>query len=352
MEGAGLGGNLPDMVMAYPYQYRAWHAAGLVVDMTLYLADDQYGLPAEMQENMYPVFWSKDILGEQRLAFPAWHSGTMVFYNQSWAEELGFSEPPSTPAAFKNQACTAAAANGDFTGGWMINTTPPVALGWLFAFGVEVEASLGGYALNTSQTHQAMEFLYSLKKDLCAWKPGTPFPNEAFAARRGLFYTTSILSIPSMQDAFDIAENEDHWVPIPFPGYAGEPVIPVYGPSYVMLVSSEAEQLAVWIFTTYLGELENQTAIAAATGTFPASRGAVELLVEEGDMSDQWQAAAALLDYGKMEPRYASWRVVRYTLQDIIFDIFRDSYDPDTLEQLLEILQATAKELHLEAGGY
>jgi len=344
-------GELPEVVLGYNYQYLAWEAAGdAVVDLTPYTYDATFGLSEETIAGFYPVFWEHDLIGEQRLGFPAQPSGQVIFYNQTWAQELGFYTPPSTPEQFKQQACVAAEANGDGTGGWFINTSGASVAGWVYAFGAEIETPEGGYDFNTSETSAAFEFLHDLKATGCAWEPGTRYPNGEFVARKGLFHTSSILSIPFIRDAFEIEGNNDGWIPIPFPGLGG-PSITVYGPSYVMVRSSPEAQLAAWLLIKYLLEPENQAVLVKAGGSFPVSRSAVTLLEEAAWESPQWFAAVEMLNLARFEPRYQSWSTVRAALQDAAGMIFKGNFDLATLFELLEQLQATAEELHAEGGG-
>jgi ABC-type glycerol-3-phosphate transport system substrate-binding protein len=275
----------------------------------------------------------------------------VIFYNKTWAEELGFDAPPRTPEEFKQQACVASVKNGDGTGGWFINTSPASVLSWVYAFGGEIATIEGDYDFNTPETSPAFEFLYDLKDTGCAWQPGTLYPNDDFAARRGLFYTSSVVGIPFQQDAFEIAGNEDEWIPIPFPGVGGTSVLTVYGPSYVMLPSTPEEQLAAWLFIKYVFESANQALLVGADGSFPICRSTVPLVVESDAVSSQWLAAVELLDFGKFEPRYQSWSKVRAALQDAAGILYTFNFDSDNMADLLEQLQATVEELHALGGG-
>ncbi len=42
---------------------------------------------------------------------PISQSANVIFYNSQWAKELGFANPPTNYAEFKEQACAATAAN-------------------------------------------------------------------------------------------------------------------------------------------------------------------------------------------------------------------------------------------------
>ena len=92
---------------------------------------------------MHPLF------DNQRLGFPPNRSMEVLYYNQTWLEELGFSGPPTTPEEFKEMACAAAEANGDGTGGYILRDDASAMASWTYAFGGDILTEDGtGYVLN------------------------------------------------------------------------------------------------------------------------------------------------------------------------------------------------------------
>ncbi len=88
-----------------------------------------------------------------------------------------------------------------------------------------------------------------------------------------------------------------------------------YGPSYSVLKSTPEKQLAAWLFARWLLSPESQSRWVEATGLFP-------LRIPPGDIgpyraaSPQWQAAVGYLSLAQGVPQLASWRKVRYVLED------------------------------------
>ena len=54
----------------------------------------------------------------------------VVFYDQTWLEELGFEGAPSSPEEFKEMACAAADSKGDGTGGYIIRDDASAVAAW------------------------------------------------------------------------------------------------------------------------------------------------------------------------------------------------------------------------------
>ncbi len=352
MEAAIHDGGLPNLAVGHPSQYLAWDGEDdAIVGLSAYLADPLVGLDEEAAGDFYEVFWARDMIGGMRYALPALGTGQLIYYNLTWAAELGFTSPPSNPARFKAQACAAAQANGDGSGGWLFAPDTPSAAGWLFAFGSEFEVPGEGYNFNTPEAEEAFTFLKELYIEGCAWQQPQFYQlTDEFAARRALFYSASLSDLALQEAIFEESGNSDQWTVLPFPSPEGSPAIDVYGPSLVMLASTPEEQLAAWMFMRYFFEAETQAAWAEATGTFPLRASALDYMERYAADHPQWAEAVALLPYGRFEPRFVSWSRVRGALADAMTQLFRPSVTVEEIPALLETLEAFAAELHAEVG--
>jgi multiple sugar transport system substrate-binding protein len=356
--------ELPDLATAYNHQALNWDAQKkLLVDLSNYVNDPFWGLSAAEQSDFYPVFWDQAVIGDKRIGVPALGSGQMIYYNTTWAKQLGFNTPPSTAQEFKEQACEAARANlndniteNDKTGGWIISTEPSSVLGWLYAFGAPVSRPDGrGYRLNTPEVRDALGFLRQLYEEGCAWLPENQTSEADFAQRLGLFATGSVTEMPFQEAAFKSASNPDGWTVIPFPAEesdaAGDttPVVDVYGPSLVMLQSTPQKQLASWLFSKWLLAPENQARWVTTTGSFPLQESVNEQIISDGAGAQRWQSALELLQYAHSEPKYRSWDTVRWALSDASTQLFRWYFTMEQLPDTVSLLDKTAAELHQRA---
>jgi ABC-type glycerol-3-phosphate transport system substrate-binding protein len=352
--------RLPDIVMGYPYQAQAWDQDGqAVVNLEDYVNDPAWGLSQEEQSDFYPVFWQQDLAGEKRLGIPAQRTAQVIYYNQTWAKELGFQQPPATPEEFKKQACAAAQANNggkpapptpdpNHTGGWIISTNYSAIAGWIEAFGGEISTS-SGYHLGTPQVESAFTFLRGLYDQGCAWLSKSDPPTGEFADRQGLFATESITSIPYQAAEFKQAANQDEWAVLPFPGTAGKPAINVYGSSYQILKSQPARQLAAWLFIKWLTSPENQSQLSRSSGYFPTRASARQRLALDSSGTLQWAASLELIQYVRPEPSFQSWSTVRWALSDAATQLFRYYFTIDQVPSLVKLLDQTANDLN--SGG-
>lgn len=353
-------GTLPDLVSAYGYQAARWGKDGEVlgntlVDLNTYIQDPEYGLDSEEQADFYPEFWEQDLVNDTRRGLPALRTGQVLYYNLSWAEELGFDSPPTTPEEFKEQACAAAKVkqsdddpDNDLTGGWIISSEYPAVLGWLYAFGSPVVKPGGqGYQLGTSQVENAFRYLRLLYEERCAWMGEDISVEDEFAQRNGLFATGSLGDIPYQQAAFGRAGNRDRWTVIPFPSAYGQPAISVYGPSYILLKSTPERQLAAWLFARWMASPINQARLAEATSSLPLRRSTLDYLVNyRPRLSSQWRAGLDLLPYAHAEPADPSWYTVRWAVSDAATQLFKWYFTMKQLPATVRLLDRTAAELY------
>jgi ABC-type glycerol-3-phosphate transport system substrate-binding protein len=351
-------GTSPHLAVGYNYIIQSWQTStGQVIDLSPYVSDAKWGLDSEQQGSFYPIIWEQDVVADMRLGLPAQRFTQLLYYNQTWARQLGFSNAPETPEDFRRQACAAALANNadddpenNGTGGWIVNTNPPIILSWMYAFGSDIlQSNRTGYHFNTPQTQITLEYLRRLYDNGCAWLMLSDYAEPHFAARRALFVSGSIADLPYFSSALEEAGNQDDWAVIGFPTPQQQPVIDVYGPAYAMFESTPEGQLAAWIFLEWLLKPENQARFIEASGTLPLSISAMDHLQEYALDHPQWAAAVDLIDNASSEPDFPSWNVVRWTLGDVGTQVFRSYFTTDYITDTLTLLDQTANELHRQS---
>ena len=358
----------PDLVAALPEQALAWEASGAVVDLTSYVGDPKFGLTGSDVADFPPVIWQQDEVNGRRLGVPAERSARFLFYNLTWAHELGFDHPPATDEEFRQQACAANASfrtdadqTNDGYGGWIVDADWMTVYPWLLAFGGGVVVPVpardvtagGNYRFRSEQNLAALEFLKTLKDNACAWmtsgpenplalNPG-PF-YEQFSRRSALFITGDLTEAAAFSAALTRLGSADEWTMIPFPGPQAQAVT-VYGPSYILLKSTPEKQLAAWLFVRWLLSPENQADWVEAAGTLPLRTAALDLLTAYRSAHPQWNAAVKVLPLAQGVPQRADWRTLRYVLADGTLSIFRMDVPLAEIPGVLAEMDATAEEL-------
>ncbi len=338
-------GGTPDLVAALPEQTLAWDVSASVVDLSPYLGDPVWGLGSGVIAGFPPVFWAQDTLNGKQLGVPAQRSARFLFYNKTWARELGFDSPPATADEFRQQACAANASfrtdanpQNDGYGGWIVDTDWQTTTSWLLAFGGGV-VNGNAYGFRTDPNQAALQFLKSLFDDHCAWLSTEATPFDSFAARSALFVSGDLAEAPMAAESMSRLKNADEWTLIPYPGTSGR-VLVAYGPSYSVLKSTPEKQLAAWLFARWLLSPENQAQWVKATGLFPLFHS-----VMDKSASPQWDAAVGDLSLVQGVPQLASWRKVRYVLEDGTKIIFQTNLPVDQIPSVLTEMDTMAKEI-------
>lgn len=339
-------GVLPDVVLAYPYQYNAWADAGVsFLDLSDYVESSNYGLTAAEAAEIYPVFWERDVYSGERIGFPGLFYGNVLLYNHTWAQELGYNDPPLSSQQFSLQACASAETRDDGTGGWMINTQPGSAAAWLLSFAGGLESGTG-YQFDLPEITSAFTFLAGLRTDGCAWRSSSLYPYQSFAERKGLFYSISTRELNEIAAAFDEADFLDTWDLIGFPNDQGDPAIGVYGRSYVIVESDLQQQVASWLLVKALTDLDSQVLLAETLGYYPLSVSAGDQIREDGELSRAWVNGLDLLETAYYEPRWPSWRMVRGVVQDAEAEVLSENFSVGTLSLVIDQLQELVEDLH------
>jgi len=356
MEAAISSGSLPDVVLDYGYQARQWETSGVLADLTPYVDDPVWGLSADEQADFISTYWSEDLTvgGPKtiRLGIPYYRSAYLLFYNQTWAAELGYSRPPVTPEDFRARACAAAesvAKSGSKTnlgkGGWLITPEPGSLVGWIYAFGGDiVNPEAPGYLFKDPETSQAFTYLKGLQMSGCAWTDNKVDSQAEFANRHALFVVGSLFDIPSQRAAFSQAGTNDEWEVIPFPSDR-QPVVDTYGPSLLMTSSTTTRQLASWLVIEWLVYPPNQAKLVQQLGVYPTRQNTLSYLTYAEQAGAQWAQALRLLPDVHGEPTLPSWNTMRWALSDASSELFSPQFGTDQISSFVEELDGVAQEI-------
>ncbi len=345
-------GIYPGLVAAPNYQIQSWDLGGaFVVDLAGYLMDPQWGLTHSIVRDFDPIIWKQDVFEEKRLGVPVYRSATVLYYNQTWARELGFDAPPDTPDEFKEQACAAAAATtasleNPGVGGWITSLDPGTVMSWVMAFGEDgLIRGRDGYDFSTPQIVAAFDFIRGLFKRGCAWIPAGLSSENAFASRQGLFFSSTVAGVEAQRHADEKSQSVDEWIAIPYPSEQGGAVVNLYGPAYAILKSTPQQDLAAWVFIRWLLEPEHQITLLETGNFLSVSQSASQ------KMDNHWgtvpgQDVTALVSLGRSEPMFGSWSVGRWALSDAAAMLIDPNLTSQEIPLILEDLDTLLAEIH------
>ena len=352
VNGAIATGELPSLTMGFPNGLVRWHGLGVIAGINQYIDDPVYGLGDALADIYSGPYSSGTLPDGTQVGIPMHQSAQVMFYNFTWAEELGFDGPPDTSAEFKEQACAAAAANNaddnpdnDGTGGYVYFPDASMVSPWVWAFGGEIVTDDStAYSLNNQAVLDVALYFKDLFDSGCTlFTPS--FPNPEFAARQALFATSSTAGQPFQQAAMDEAGNTDVWGMIPYPGPDGTKVVNAFGQMIGVVQTNPEQDLASWIFLKYATSSETQAAWVSTTGFFPSQSS-----TDVGDRPTTdpiWAEGLALLELGKAEPNLAAHGAVRGAIRDSFFAVL-DATSEEDIVAILEELNNTAATLVAE----
>jgi len=350
-----VGGQLPDLIAAPIDQLAAWQsAAKVIVPLNDYIASPQWGMQPQEISDIEPLFLEQDRVDGNQLAIPAVRDGQLLFYNQTWAVEMGFISPPASPDQFKTQACAALQANIRTqrvdkvgTGGWVIETSPLTLLSWMQVFGGQPvpAGDSQAYSFNSTADLNSINFLLDLFQKSCIWPRRLPNSYSYFTNRMALFYSGSVSDIPAQATLQEYLKSKDKWTVIPYPSDNNKPVFMVNGPSYAVLRSNPKQQLAAWLFIRWLALPRNQVKLVESTGLLPVNLSTAPLLKVYSSANPQWQAAVDLIPLARPAPSNPSWTTASVVLQDAGWQIFHQPPTPIPLPTILQQVDDTIPQL-------
>ena len=352
-------GNPPDLLVGYPDQALRWDSGGDgLADLSMYLQDSEWALPPEIEGSYPSEIWAENLLTvdgkNRRIGLPWYRSGFFLAYNQSWAQELGLKAPPETVRILQSQACAASIAlkgdglvENDGRGGWLIANNPGNLVTWMYAFNSSLIApdSLD-YTIDNIQSREAVSTLYQGYLETCFWANETISMVDAFATRQALFVSVSPPELADFSEKLSLAGFEDNWALMALPDLEGKPVVDLYGPAFLIPVTSPERQLAAWAFVRWMSAPDQLADWANRTGLLPASTAPLAgLKTGSSDQPDQWQDALALLPLSRGEPAKASWGSVRWALGEALTRLLSPGLKSGDLQTILTTLDRLAKEI-------
>jgi len=344
----------PDLIVAPSEHLLYWHANGnRIRPLNDFLLDPRWGLSEARRADFPLVFWQQDQADGQQIGIPALRAPRVFFYNLTWASELGFSRPPESAAEFKQHACAAAQANNtdrigsnDGSGGWMVDTDGWTIYAWLKSFGLAnpLQGEPARLSFNQPQTLQAAEFLRGMVDEGCAFFGRIP-PEEAFATRRALYFSASLLDLPILTAAMQRLGSQDVWMALPFPA-SDRPVVVVGGLSYGILRSQPERELAAWLFIRWMTQPEIQAALLQAGGGYPL--GAASAMLAQEGMRQQYPAWLPTLQWipiAQPLPVSGEWRFARFILEDAFWQVLQYYVPPAQIPAVINQIDPTLREV-------
>lgn len=336
------------VVAAPPEVLRPWLAQdGVLADLSGFVDDPDHGLT---EEDFVPVFWQQDPVNGQRAGVPATGNATVLVYNRTWAEELGFDEAPTDLESMGKQLCAAASENNNDdkadnngTGGLLLDPSPGGILPWLRSFGLESLAVGGSVDFDQPELAEMFATFRGWVTEGCAWAATNQWGRLSFADRQSMVLGVAVSELDDLDVALAANGSKDEWTVLPYPGEAGGLVVD--GVSYGVVNGSEEQELAGWLFVRWLSLKEQSARILQAQHGLPVL---TALLGEEvGGAAVQGPRVEVLswVDGAVTPPATVDWSVAALILQDGFWRAIQLEPPADNYAALLEEMNVSLQAL-------
>jgi len=249
------------------------------------------------------------------------HQPGVLVYNQSWAQELGFSAPPRTPGELAAQMLPAAAEklqdndyNNNGTGGLWISDSPSAALSWYRAFYGQFDPAKPVLSFNNQAGSQSFTYLKQLFDQDGSWVGQQEVPYDYFARRLALAYEGTLDDINIQEGYQKRAESEDKWLSLPYPTPDGTGSLSLETLSVGIANGTPAEQLGSWLFARWLLQQDAQENLVNISGYWPVTGDPQTVAPDYAREHPAW--ASALLDGVRLSlaPEDHNWAYGRFNL--------------------------------------
>jgi ABC-type glycerol-3-phosphate transport system substrate-binding protein len=321
-----------------------------VVDLNPYVQSSKYGFTDDQRKDFLPAFWNENLLDGKLYGIPAQETASVLFYNNTWATELGYSKVPVTADNFKLQVCAANATfkkdndrSNDGVGGWIISEDADTLLSWLHSFNA-LDLTKPVEKFSASGTQNAFQYLFDLQRNACAWPSRVPDPYDYFATRQALAYSGSLEDIMPQTAAFERSGNQDNWQVMLYPSES-DPRLITEGLSFGVFKTDEAKQLAAWLFIRWISQPENQGRLLQTSGTLPIGNAVNSQMTAFIKKYPKWSDAVTLIPFAKPMAAQANIGIVKTALGDAGSFLLRPEFTPDQIPALMQQLDDTIQEL-------
>jgi multiple sugar transport system substrate-binding protein/sn-glycerol 3-phosphate transport system substrate-binding protein len=348
-------GDLPNISVGYTTTLATWHDVGAAVDFDQFIYDPDYGLSEDQLADLLPgaLEAGQSAMGVQ-VGYPISRSANVMYYNNSFAQDLGFDAMPTNFAEFKEQICAATEYNAtddnpdnDGTGGLVLYASASNFMTFLQAFGADVINATGdGYDFTKDAIKEMVLAVKDIYDSDCTFETDS-YPNPEFADRSALVTMSSTAGLPYQVAAFEDIGSTDEWSFMAFPGATGDGAVTSYAQMLGILSSTPEKELASWLFIKYLTSPESQAQWIEASQYYP-TQGATEALLGDFISANPiWSTGIVLGNVAAVEPPFTSWQSVRRAIGDA-FPALLQAEDDAAIDALLLDLTDNANTLYAE----
>lgn len=362
----GSGQEKTDIVIADSAWLRSRNWDGkLLLDLNDFLQSTDLSLDADNTEPIMPVMLQQEDQNGEYFALPLWAEPAFLFYNKTWAIELGYENTPTDLAAFAEQACAAGRASYSEkddarhgTGGWIVSSDRSDVMSWLLTFAQPDQTPADILHSETGEAFaDAAAWLRNLFDNGCAWNSRVKEPYDYFANRYALFYSGTYADAERQFNAFEqSAEHRfDNWDLIVYPARSvGKQTDPrIYGDVVsAALVKGDGKAMnAAWQFIRWLYADLHAAKLALSAGGWPVQDSDEITRLYRNSGEDKLYQTLSYRQYLVNNDADANWLTDQLILSDGFAYIFNPSVSAEGIAGIWEQIGSSISEVSAVTAG-
>ena len=313
-----------------------------------YARDPKFGV-ASYFESGSPFSELTPQFGESvHYTIPIAYNAGILLYNETWAEELGFSRTPTDSEGLLKVAKAAMDANqvdanynNNGTGGLWLSQSPLSAQSWYSSFGGKFEIQENVFIPQADALLDSFNFLKTAYDANQTWVGVEPASYRYFSERYAVITEGSLMDF-SYQAAYQTTgEFQDAWTSLSYPGSNGESTLVLEPLSVAIQISDSSSELAAWIFANWLFEPAQQARLVEIHGLWPSTGDPAAIAPDYASAYSYWATALDSDPNISVIPETENWASVRLVFQDAYQRIY--NLDAAYFSNILEVFEQTTQ---------
>ncbi len=346
--------NVPDIILSPSYFIRKLTTDGWVLPIEISTSEnDQAGAISEL----FPAFSKVDIINGVRFGVPYLQFGNFLFYQSSWANEIGLPDAPGTIEAFEQATCEAFNVNrfdedleNNGTGGYFYPSGSMPLAAWMRAFGGGAQFnSRGALILDSEENIRALTFLFDLWRADCAWwTDREQYPYRYFLEEKAIAYSGRSDEIISQYLLMEEAERSFDWQIMPYPSLDGKPIILFNSYSFALMEKASPQVESATKFIAWMLEPERHLEMVYVNAAFPIRSSEIQAVDRTWELLPYWQESIRYIPFLEPVPLDENWYLAEKVLDDLSWQMIQFAVTaadiPGYLQQAEMIVNTTTFE--------
>jgi multiple sugar transport system substrate-binding protein len=304
-------GSTPDLSILAPSD--AWPIIDAVARIQPYVDNARYGLSRADVADMFSAMLdaTRDPARGTLVGLPLGGEGVVLVVNSDRLAAHNYLAPPNSWPLF-NEVCqnvtldTSGDAKADIFG-FGFNPRADFATAWMVSRGGSLLSDDGLHTtFNGDEGVKTLQTLHDTASSGCFFKTTDQDAINDFARGKVAMLFVLTTQLPEVFNAVQ-ARGGFRWSVAPVPYGKRDPSLTLSGPSWVIMRSTAAKQLAAWLFIKWFSDTPQTVRWSQMTGLLPLRKSAEQGLVNEFASNAGFKVAFDLLSVAKAQPDIPAW---------------------------------------------